>query len=75
MDDTFEAPTSSIQSKDNTELGYDSQNSDDEDGGGADDLEKQIAKEVASMKRPRRETRFGMATCMECYHDANSFCS
>ncbi|KAI0370403.1 hypothetical protein BV20DRAFT_995209 [Pilatotrama ljubarskyi] len=30
----------------------------DEGEGGADDLEKQIAKEVASMKRPRRETRF-----------------
>ncbi|KAI0749461.1 hypothetical protein C8Q80DRAFT_1162162 [Daedaleopsis nitida] len=36
----------------------DSDKSDDEDVGGADDLEKQIAKEVASMKRPRRETRF-----------------
>ncbi|KAI0710142.1 hypothetical protein C8Q76DRAFT_741272 [Earliella scabrosa] len=32
--------------------------SDEEEGGRADDLEKQIAKEVASMKRPRRETRF-----------------
>ncbi|PAV17489.1 Aldo keto reductase [Pyrrhoderma noxium] len=32
MDDTLEAPTSSIQSKDNAEAGYDSQNSDDEDG-------------------------------------------
>ncbi|TBU49750.1 hypothetical protein BD309DRAFT_1006016 [Dichomitus squalens] len=31
---------------------------DDEEGGGADDIEKQIAKEVASMKRPRKETRF-----------------
>ncbi|KAH9856563.1 hypothetical protein C2E23DRAFT_721972 [Lenzites betulinus] len=30
----------------------------DEEGGGADDLEKQIAKEIASMKRPRKETRF-----------------
>ncbi|RPD61192.1 hypothetical protein L226DRAFT_560338 [Lentinus tigrinus ALCF2SS1-7] len=30
----------------------------DEDEAGADDLEKQIAKEVSSMKRPRRETRF-----------------
>ena len=36
----------------------------DEDGGGADDLEKQIAKEVSSMKRPRRETRFGMSPHM-----------
>ncbi|KAI0360017.1 hypothetical protein OH77DRAFT_1472008 [Trametes cingulata] len=30
----------------------------DEEEGDADDLEKQIAKEVASMKRPRKETRF-----------------
>lgn len=36
--------------------------SDDDDDGGADDIEKQIAKEVASMKRPRKETRFGMST-------------
>lgn len=35
------------------------QDSDDE-AGGADDIEKQIAKEVAAMKRPRKETRFGM---------------
>ena len=34
----------------------------DIDGGGADDLEKQIAKEVASMKRPRKETRFGRSS-------------
>lgn len=34
------------------------QDSDDE-AGGADDIEKQIAKEVAAMKRPRKETRFG----------------
>ncbi len=34
---------------------------DDDDGEGADDIEKQIAKEVASMKRPRKETRFGMS--------------
>ncbi|EIW57405.1 uncharacterized protein TRAVEDRAFT_169162 [Trametes versicolor FP-101664 SS1] len=33
------------------------QDSDDE-AGGAEDIEKQIAKEVASMKRPRKETRF-----------------
>ncbi|KAI0711968.1 hypothetical protein C8T65DRAFT_807366 [Cerioporus squamosus] len=30
----------------------------DEEEGGADDIEKQIAKEVSSMKRPRKETRF-----------------
>lgn len=34
------------------------QDSDDE-AGGAEDIEKQIAKEVAAMKRPRKETRFG----------------
>ena len=28
---------------------------------GADDLEKQIAREVESMKRPRKEQRFGMS--------------
>ncbi|KAI0733638.1 hypothetical protein C8Q72DRAFT_812332 [Fomitopsis betulina] len=32
--------------------------SEDGDPGGADDLEKQIAKEVESMKRPRKEQRF-----------------
>ncbi|KAL1949322.1 hypothetical protein VTO73DRAFT_8203 [Trametes versicolor] len=37
------------------------QDSDDE-AGGAEDIEKQIAKEVASMKRPRKETRF--ANCL-----------
>ncbi|KAI0768154.1 hypothetical protein BD413DRAFT_480126 [Trametes elegans] len=36
--------------------------SDEDEAGGADDLEKQIAKEVASMKRPRKETRF--ANCL-----------
>ncbi|KAI1797271.1 hypothetical protein LXA43DRAFT_1138693 [Ganoderma leucocontextum] len=34
------------------------QGSDGDDDEGADDIEKQIAKEVASMKRPRKETRF-----------------
>ena len=41
---------------------------DSDEDGGADDLEKQIAKEVASMKRPRRETRFGMSCCMTLLH-------
>lgn len=36
--------------------------SEDGDPGGADDLEKQIAKEVESMKRPRKEQRFGMSS-------------
>lgn len=41
--------------------------SDESDNDGdAEDLEKQIAKEVASMKRPRRETRFGMSPCIIC---------
>ncbi|KAJ8468181.1 hypothetical protein ONZ51_g9803 [Trametes cubensis] len=40
----------------------DAQGESDEEDGGADDLEKQIAKEVASMKRPRKETRF--ANCL-----------
>lgn len=35
--------------------------SDDDGGGEAEvDLEKQIAKELASIKRPRKEQRFGM---------------
>ena len=47
-------PTESVTASDEP------QGSDDDDGdGGADDIEKQIAKEVASMKRPRKETRFG----------------
>jgi len=31
-----------------------------DDGEVEEDLEKQIAKELASIKRPRREQRFGM---------------
>ncbi|KAH9945335.1 uncharacterized protein BXZ73DRAFT_96321 [Epithele typhae] len=42
--------------------GKDPDESDEDGGGGADDLENQIAKELASMKRPRRETRF--ANCL-----------
>lgn len=34
--------------------------SDDDDGEAEVDLEKQIAKELASIKRPRKEQRFGM---------------
>jgi len=29
-----------------------------------DDFEKQIAKELAAIKRPRREQRFGMSHCL-----------
>ncbi|TFK93951.1 hypothetical protein K466DRAFT_536924 [Polyporus arcularius HHB13444] len=36
----------------------DGEDGSDEDDGCADDIEKQIAKEVSSMKRPRKETRF-----------------
>ena len=43
----------------------------DGDGGGAADLEKQIAREISSMKRPRRETRFGMS----CFALASAECS
>ena len=35
-------------------------------GDGADDLEKQVAREIESMKRPRKEQRFGMSL----YHRA-----
>ena len=33
---------------------------DESDGDGGSDIEKQIAKEMSSMKRPRKEQRFGM---------------
>ena len=49
-----------------TATGNGSEESDDD--GGADDLEKQVAKEVASMKRPRRETRFGMSPYVASRH-------
>jgi hypothetical protein len=37
----------------------DEEDNDPDDGGVEVDLEKQIAKEVAFIKRPRREQRFG----------------
>lgn len=43
----------------------------DGDDGGGDDIEKQIAKEVASMKRPRKETRFGMSSRSRTYDKAD----
>ncbi|KAM5538457.1 hypothetical protein V8D89_007790 [Ganoderma adspersum] len=46
-------PTGSVTASDGPQ-GSDN----DDDDGGADDIEKQIAKEIASMKRPRKETRF-----------------
>ena len=35
-------------------------NEDSEDEDEDEDIEKQIAKEMKTMKRPRKETRFGM---------------
>ncbi|KAI0635768.1 hypothetical protein C8Q77DRAFT_1052984 [Trametes polyzona] len=55
--DLFESLANQLWPVEDTEAAGTPQASDDEDGG-ADDLEKQIAKEVASMKRPRKETRF-----------------
>ena len=46
------ASTSSVAKKD------DNEDSEDEDED--EDIEKQIAKEMKTMKRPRKETRFGM---------------
>ena len=50
-------PTESASATDETQ----DADADDDEVGDADDIEKQIAKEVASMKRPRKETRFGMS--------------
>lgn len=36
--------------------------SDDDDDDGEEDIEKQIAKEMSGMKRPRKETRFSMSS-------------
>ena len=58
-------PTESASATDETQ----DADADDDEGGDADDIEKQIAKEVASMKRPRKETRFGMSLQMyDCIH-------
>ncbi|KAI0324143.1 hypothetical protein GY45DRAFT_452332 [Cubamyces sp. BRFM 1775] len=59
--DLFESLANQLWPTDGAE-DADAQGASDEEDGGADDLEKQIAKEVASMKRPRKETRF--ANCL-----------
>ncbi|PIL35727.1 hypothetical protein GSI_02457 [Ganoderma sinense ZZ0214-1] len=48
-------PAESVTASDEPQGSDDDDDNDDE---GADDIEKRIAKEVASMKRPRKETRF-----------------
>ncbi|KAI9000624.1 hypothetical protein BD414DRAFT_404751 [Trametes punicea] len=55
--DLFESLANELWPQAVTEGSGDSEGS-EEESGGADDLEKQIAKEVESMKRPRKETRF-----------------
>ncbi|KAI0649360.1 hypothetical protein C8Q79DRAFT_508792 [Trametes meyenii] len=55
--DVFESLANQLWPTEASEIADTPRSSDEEDGG-ADDLEKQIAKEVASMKRPRKETRF-----------------
>ncbi|KAI0833301.1 hypothetical protein BC628DRAFT_1343060 [Trametes gibbosa] len=55
--EVFETLSTQLWPQEDTDAVGTPQDSDEEDGG-ADDLEKQIAKEVASMKRPRKETRF-----------------
>ncbi|KAH9902885.1 hypothetical protein C8Q73DRAFT_672127 [Cubamyces lactineus] len=59
--DLFESLANELWPTDAAEAA-DVQSGSEEEEGGADDLEKQIAKEVASMKRPRKETRF--ANCL-----------
>lgn len=44
---------------------------DDADEDEDEDIEKQIAKEMSSMKRPRKEQRFGMFPCAGVYVSAN----
>ncbi|KAI0787832.1 hypothetical protein C8Q74DRAFT_1436947 [Fomes fomentarius] len=56
--DLFESLSQQLWPADANHGKADGEDSEEEAGGGADDLEKQIAKEVAAMKRPRRETRF-----------------
>ncbi|CDO74900.1 hypothetical protein BN946_scf184988.g7 [Trametes cinnabarina] len=55
--DLFESLANDLWPQESATTAGASENSDEEDGG-ADDLERQIAKEVESMKRPRKETRF-----------------
>ena len=44
------------------------EDSEDDEAGDDEDIEKQIAKEMSTMKRPRKETRFGRSPCMLCWH-------
>ena len=57
------APASSVTKKD------DNEDSEDEDED--EDIEKQIAKEMKTMKRPRKETRFGMLCFARVSTNAN----
>ncbi|KAJ2990526.1 hypothetical protein NUW54_g8442 [Trametes sanguinea] len=55
--DLFESLANELWPQESAPSANAEEDSDEEDGG-AEDLEKQIAKEVESMKRPRKETRF-----------------
>ncbi|KZT73645.1 hypothetical protein DAEQUDRAFT_721707 [Daedalea quercina L-15889] len=56
--DLFESLASELWPEQVTKSVKEGSGSESDDNGEAEDLEKQIAKEVASMKRPRREQRF-----------------
>ena len=54
-------PSDSSTSLEATELAEDSDNDEADDD---EDIEKQIAKEMSTMKRPRKETRFGRSASL-----------